>query len=68
MSVLVPVLEDVLRWDSAKIRRFFAAHGLMLREWGKTRTDLLTIQENALPVVAEASVTSVPTQTEVSTQ
>lgn len=68
MSVLVPVLEDVLRWDSAKIRRFFAAHGLMLREWGKTRTDLLTIQENALPVVAEASVTSVPAQTEVSTQ
>jgi phosphoserine phosphatase len=68
MSVLVPVLEDVLRWDSAKIRRFFATHGLMLREWGKTRTDLLTIQENPLPVVAEASVTSVPAQTEVSTQ
>lgn len=49
MSVLVPVLEDVLRWDSAQIRRFFAAHGLMLREWDKMRTDLLTIQENTQP-------------------
>lgn len=49
MSVLVPVLEDVLRWDSAQIRRFFAAHGLMLREWDKMRTDLLTIQESTQP-------------------
>ena len=46
MSVLIPVLEEVLRWDSGKIRRFFAAQGLMLKEWGKTRTDLLTIQES----------------------
>jgi phosphoserine phosphatase len=52
MSVLVPVLEDVLRWDSSKIRRYFAAHGLMLREWGKTRTDLLTIEESPLPSAA----------------
>jgi 2-hydroxy-3-keto-5-methylthiopentenyl-1-phosphate phosphatase len=46
MSVLVPVLEEVLRWDSSTIRRYFAAQGLMLREWGKTRTDLLTIKES----------------------
>jgi 2-hydroxy-3-keto-5-methylthiopentenyl-1-phosphate phosphatase len=45
MSVLVPVLEDVLRWDSVKIRRFFATRGLTLREWDKMRTDLLTIGE-----------------------
>src|ERR1700746_109699 len=44
MSVLVPVLEEVLRWDSSKIRRYFATQGLMLREWGKTRTDNLTIE------------------------
>ena len=47
MSVLVPVLEEVLRWDSSRIRRYFAAHGLMLREWDKMRTDLLTIKESA---------------------
>lgn len=46
MSVLVPVLEEVLRWDSAKIRRFFTARGLNLREWDKMRTDMLTIDES----------------------
>ncbi len=50
MSVLVPVLEEVLRWDSAQIRRFFAARGLTLREWDKMRTDMLTIEESNLPV------------------
>ena len=53
MSVLVPVLEEVLRWDSAKIRRFFATRGLTLREWDKMRTDLLTIEESNLPVPAQ---------------
>ena len=47
MSVLVPVLEEILRWDSLKIRRFFAARGLTLREWDKMRTDMLTIEESA---------------------
>ena len=53
MSVLVPVLEEVLRWDSAKIRRFFATRGLTLREWDKMRTDMLTIEESSLPVPAQ---------------
>jgi phosphoserine phosphatase len=47
MSVLVPVMEKVLNWDSAKIRRFFAANGLTLLEWEKMRTDMLTIQDSA---------------------
>src|SRR5882724_2988843 len=38
MSVLVPVLEKVLRWDSARIRRLFASYGLTLLEWDKMRT------------------------------
>src|ERR1700726_4458449 len=54
MSVLVPVLEEVLRWDSVKIRRFFATYGLTLREWDKMRTDMLTIEESNVPVVASA--------------
>jgi len=60
MSVLVPVLEDVMRWDSARIRRFFASHGLMLREWGKSRTDQLLIQESADPIPVEQPLTSAP--------
>lgn len=54
MSVLVPVLEEVLRWDSPKIRRFFAERGLTLREWDKMRTDMLTIDESASPAPAAA--------------
>jgi 2-hydroxy-3-keto-5-methylthiopentenyl-1-phosphate phosphatase len=52
MSVLVPVLEEVLRWDSAMIRRFFATRGLTLREWDKMRTDMLTIDESTRPAPA----------------
>jgi hypothetical protein len=47
MSVLIPVLEEVLRWDSVKIRRFFTARGLTVREWDKMRTDMLTIGDAA---------------------
>ena len=47
MSVVVPVLEEVMRWDSPEIRRFFAARGLMLREWDKMRTDMLTIEDSS---------------------
>jgi len=53
MSALVPVLEEVLRWDSAQVRRFFATRGLTLREWDKTRTDMLTIEESNLQVPAQ---------------
>jgi predicted HAD superfamily phosphohydrolase len=56
MSVLVPVLEEVLRWDSIKIRRFFTSNGLMLREWDKTRTDMLTIQDSAETVATSSAV------------
>lgn len=58
MSVLVPVCEKILQWDSAKIRRFFTTHGLTLLEWEKVRTDMLTIQDSA-----EALATTQPTPT-----
>ncbi len=47
MSVLVPVMENVLHWDSAHIRRFFTSYGLTLLEWEKMRMDTLTIQDAA---------------------
>jgi phosphoserine phosphatase len=52
MSVLVPVLENVLRWDSARIRRLFGTYGLTLLEWEKRRTDMLTIQESGIALVS----------------
>jgi phosphoserine phosphatase len=54
MSVLVPLLEKVLRWDSARIRRLFASYGLTLLEWEKMRTDMLTIQDTADSVEASS--------------
>jgi len=43
LSVLVPILEDVLGWDSARVRLFFESHGFALREWDKIRTDTITL-------------------------
>ncbi len=39
VSVLVPILEDVLKWDSLQIRELFSAHGLSLQDWDKIHTD-----------------------------
>jgi HAD superfamily phosphoserine phosphatase-like hydrolase len=43
LSILVPILEDVLRWDSQRIRSFFEAHGFALHQWDKIRTDNITL-------------------------
>jgi 2-hydroxy-3-keto-5-methylthiopentenyl-1-phosphate phosphatase len=43
LSVLVPILEDIVGWDAVRIRRFFETHGFFLRDWDKVRTDWLTI-------------------------
>src|SRR6267143_1161370 len=50
MSVLVPVLERIMNWNSAEIRRFLRSHGLTLLEWDRMRTDILTIQDSAAQV------------------
>lgn len=43
LTVIVPILEEVLGWDSARVRAFFGSHGFALREWDKVRTDTITI-------------------------
>jgi HAD superfamily phosphoserine phosphatase-like hydrolase len=45
LSVLVPVLEEVVGWDAARIRHLFASYGLILQEWNKARTDWVTLRE-----------------------
>jgi len=42
VSVLVPILEDVLKWDSQEIRELFTFYGLALQDWDKIRTDWVT--------------------------
>ena len=44
LSVLVPVLEDIVGWDAGQIRAFFEARGFLIQEWDKVRTDLLTLR------------------------
>ena len=50
LSVLVPILEDIVKWDSARIREVFESFGLSLQEWDKTRTDLLTFPQCIQPL------------------
>lgn len=47
LSVLVPILEEIVGWDPFAIRALFERHGLVLQEWDKVRTDSLTIRETA---------------------
>jgi HAD superfamily phosphoserine phosphatase-like hydrolase len=52
LSVLVPVLEEVGGWTSARIRALFEAQGFAVQEWTKVRTDSLIITESGQPQVA----------------
>ena len=54
LSVLVPILEDIVGWDSSRIRELFETHGFVVQEWDKIRTDTLTIRETAAPPPAAA--------------
>lgn len=56
LSVLVPVLEDIVGWSPTRIRTFFEAHGFFLREWDKVRTDSLTICRAGTPMPAARAV------------
>ena len=47
LSVLVPILEDIVGWNSSRIRAFFEAQGFILREWDKVRTDSLTVYKTS---------------------
>lgn len=47
LSVLIPIVEEILGGDAADIRSLFEAQGFLIREWDKVRTDRLTISEIA---------------------
>lgn len=46
LSVLVPILEDIMHWDSGRIRELFSAYGLTLQDWDKVQTDWVTFHES----------------------
>ena len=43
LAILVPILEEVVRWDAANIRELFEEKGLLIQQWDKVQTDVLTI-------------------------
>ena len=53
-SVMVPILDQVLGWNSGDIRALFESNGLTLHEWEKARTDRVTVR--SVPVVAVNAV------------
>lgn len=50
LAILVPILEEVVRWDSTAIRDLFEDRGLLIQQWDKVQTDVLTI----VPIVTPA--------------
>ncbi len=47
LSVLVPILEQIAGWSPQRIRALFEAHGVLIQQWDKVRTDWLTICESS---------------------
>ena len=47
LSVLAPILEDVVGWERPSIREFFESHGMLIQEWERVRTDWLTLRPAA---------------------
>jgi len=43
LATLIPILEDVVGWDATSIRNVFEAKGLVIQQWDKVQTDVLTI-------------------------
>ncbi|MEW5978291.1 MAG: HAD-IB family phosphatase [Acidobacteriota bacterium] len=46
LSVIIPILEQILGWDSNQIRGLFEKQGFLIQEWDKVRTDWLTIRHS----------------------
>jgi HAD superfamily phosphoserine phosphatase-like hydrolase len=56
LSVLAPILEDVVGWDRPRIRAFFEASGMLIQEWERVRTDWLTLKPAASEQLVKAGV------------
>jgi phosphoserine phosphatase len=44
LCVLVPILEEIVGYEPRQIRGLFKAHGVLIQEWEKVRTDWVTIR------------------------
>ena len=46
-SIAVPILDQVLGWESSAIRALFGSYGLTLHEWERARTDRVIVRDDA---------------------
>jgi len=44
LSVLVPILEEIVGWNRQRIRMFFEMQGLLIQGWDKVQTEWLTFR------------------------
>jgi len=57
LAILIPILEDVVGWDSSSIRNVFESKGFLIQQWDKVQTDLLTIVPSSnIPMVEHEGV------------
>jgi hypothetical protein len=53
-SVMVPILDQVLGWNTGEIRTLFESNGLTLHEWERARTDRITVRSASSAIDAVA--------------
>jgi len=46
-SILVPIVDQILRWPAERVRRLFESMGLAIEEWERARTDRVTVTPTA---------------------
>lgn len=52
----MPIPEEIVGFGPAQIRELFEAHGLVIQEWDRVRTDWLTIRGGAAGAAASLDV------------
>jgi len=60
LATLIPILEDVVGWDTASIRDVFEAKGLVIQQWDKVQTDVVTIVPEKNTETVEREVLTIP--------
>jgi phosphoserine phosphatase len=61
VSVVIPILEDIVGWPPTRIRTLLESRGVLIQEWEKIRTDWLTIRprdRGLTPPLEEAAAPS----------
>ena len=47
--MLVPILEQIARWQRPRIRQLFESYGFLIQDWDRVQTDWINLR----PVGAE---------------